>query len=249
MRAHVLIDDESASNQRREKFKNDTTRRRKVTKVNKFDQVNAVMTLWATSIAERSAESTLRQQYLQAKVAQLEQKESSSQEVNSKENDPYSYKMCMEILNKMENICNEAYSKGCFCACEYDRTFVKPSRTFVTDFVNTKQNFGDKIEPSRIQDCTSLSFFFIGLSLVMPSSRQASGCASLLSSLPLRHSSRSPGRTVEGRREWALRSLGLRHRSPSPCPSRGPLYPQPGVELSPIVELKDFPTEKVQVVE
>ncbi|GAB2287673.1 hypothetical protein Dimus_022040, partial [Dionaea muscipula] len=112
MHAHILINDKSASNQRSEKFENDTTRRRKVTKANKFDQVSAVMTQWATSIVKRSAESTLRQRYLQAKVAQLKQKESSNQEVNSEENDPYSYKICMEILNKMENISNEAYSKG-----------------------------------------------------------------------------------------------------------------------------------------
>ncbi|GAB2268513.1 hypothetical protein Dimus_003470 [Dionaea muscipula] len=84
----------------------------------------------------------------------------------------------------------------------------------------------------------------------MTSSRGAFDFVSPSSSLPLQRSFESPGWTVEGRRDRALRSLGLHRRSPSPQVSRGRvLYSRPGVELSLVLEVPDSPANDGRGVE
>ncbi|GAB2282002.1 hypothetical protein Dimus_016565 [Dionaea muscipula] len=119
---HVETDDEVSSTQRR---KNDTKRRRKTPKVNKSDQLSAAMTQWVPSAAERSAESSLRQPYLQTKLTQLKQKGTYNQ--NQENDHPYSYDVCMEILNNMENLSDDAYTAGlkAFKHVDFRKAFVK----------------------------------------------------------------------------------------------------------------------------
>ncbi|GAB2278169.1 hypothetical protein Dimus_012863 [Dionaea muscipula] len=118
---HVETDDEGPITHRRE---NDTRRRRKEPNVNKSDQLSAAMTQWASSAAEKSAESSLRQQYLQTKLTKLKQKENYNQD---QKNDPYSYDACIEILNNMENVSDDAYTAGlkAFKDADFRKAFVK----------------------------------------------------------------------------------------------------------------------------
>ncbi|GAB2268070.1 hypothetical protein Dimus_003045 [Dionaea muscipula] len=118
---HVETDDEVPSTYRRE---NDTKRRRKAPKVKKFDQLSAAMTQWVSSAVGRSADSSLRQQYLQTKLTKLKQKENYNQD---QENDPNSYDVCMEILNNMENLSDGAYIAGikAFKDADFSKAFVK----------------------------------------------------------------------------------------------------------------------------
>ncbi|GAB2269375.1 hypothetical protein Dimus_004295 [Dionaea muscipula] len=103
---------------------NNTRRRRKEPKINKSDQLSAAMTQWSSSAAERSVEFSLSQQYLQTKLTQLKQKENYNQD---QENDPYSYDVCMKILNNMENVSDDAYTEDlkAFKDADFRKAFVK----------------------------------------------------------------------------------------------------------------------------
>ncbi|XP_052198150.1 uncharacterized protein LOC127805024 [Diospyros lotus] len=88
-------------------------RRRKESKTSKGEKLDACMALWLSTVSMKNEETKLKMLYLKEKLARMQGKSSiqfSNCEAISP--DPYSIKVCLDILNSMEGVSNEDYMKA-----------------------------------------------------------------------------------------------------------------------------------------
>ena len=88
-------------------------RQRKESKTSKGEKLEACIAQWSSTVSMRNEETELRMLYLKEKLAHMQGK-SSIQSSNSEATspDPYSTKVCLDILNSMEGVSNEDYMKA-----------------------------------------------------------------------------------------------------------------------------------------
>ncbi|KAG6501296.1 hypothetical protein ZIOFF_041175 [Zingiber officinale] len=114
-----VVDDENEdvggeSNNRRHRSTVSTeSHRRKGPKRSKTEKYDAYMDKWSDTLQHLSQESIARQKYLDLRAAKLErEQEISSSTGTSGFSDPYSIDMCMQILNQMDNLSTQVYTKA-----------------------------------------------------------------------------------------------------------------------------------------
>ncbi|KAG6499412.1 hypothetical protein ZIOFF_039198 [Zingiber officinale] len=114
-----VVDDENEdvggepNNRWRRVAESSNSRRRKDPKHSRIEKYEACMDKWSNTMEQLSGESISRQKYLELKAAKLEREQDiSCSSGTSMFNDPYSIQMCMQILNGMESLSIQAYTKA-----------------------------------------------------------------------------------------------------------------------------------------
>lgn len=117
--SYVEVDDdnedvgEEPNNRRRRGAESSNSSRRKDPKVSKIAKYEACMDKWSNTLQQLSGESIARQKYMELRAAKLEREQDiSCSSGTSVPNDPYSIDMCMQILNGMDNLSTQAYTKA-----------------------------------------------------------------------------------------------------------------------------------------
>ncbi|XP_074579187.1 L10-interacting MYB domain-containing protein-like [Curcuma longa] len=98
------------NNRRRRSIESSDSHRHKDPKLSKYD---ACMDKWSNTLQQLSEESIARQKYLDLRAAKLEREQDiSCSSGTSVFSDPYSIDMCMQILNQMDNLSTQVYTKA-----------------------------------------------------------------------------------------------------------------------------------------
>ncbi|KAG6525968.1 hypothetical protein ZIOFF_015941 [Zingiber officinale] len=114
-----VVDDENEdvggepNNRRHRNTEPTESHRRKDPKRSKIGKYDAYMDKWSDTLQHLSQESIARQKYLDLRAAKLEhEQEISSSTGTSRFSDPYSIDMCMQILNQMDDLSTQVYTKA-----------------------------------------------------------------------------------------------------------------------------------------
>ncbi|KAG6495406.1 hypothetical protein ZIOFF_043212 [Zingiber officinale] len=114
-----VVDDENEdvggepNNRRHRSTESTKSHRRKDPKHSKTEKYDAYMDKWSDTLQHLSQESIARQKYLDLRAAKLErEQEISSSTGTSGFSDPYSIDMCMQILNQMDDLSTQVYTKA-----------------------------------------------------------------------------------------------------------------------------------------
>ncbi|KAG6503692.1 hypothetical protein ZIOFF_036016 [Zingiber officinale] len=114
-----VVDDENEdvggepNNRRHRSTESTKSHRRKDPKRSKTEKYDAYMDKWSDTLQHLSQESIARQKYLDLRAAKLErEQEISSSTGTSGFSDPYSIDMCMQILNQMDDLSTQVYTKA-----------------------------------------------------------------------------------------------------------------------------------------
>ncbi|KAG6478218.1 hypothetical protein ZIOFF_061653 [Zingiber officinale] len=114
-----VVDDENEdvggepNNRRRRSTESTESHRRKDPKRSKTEKYVAYMDKWSDTLQHLSQESIARQKYLDLRATKLErEQEISSSTGTSGFSDPYSIDMCMQVLNQMDDLSNQVYTKA-----------------------------------------------------------------------------------------------------------------------------------------
>ncbi|KAG6527885.1 hypothetical protein ZIOFF_010019 [Zingiber officinale] len=114
-----VVDDENEdvggepNNRRRRSTESTESHRRKDPKRSKTEKYDAYMDKWSDTLQHLSQESIARQKYLDLRATKLErEQEISSSTGTSGFSDPYSIDMCMQVLNQMDDLSNQVYTKA-----------------------------------------------------------------------------------------------------------------------------------------
>ncbi|KAG6521492.1 hypothetical protein ZIOFF_018613 [Zingiber officinale] len=125
--------------------------RRKNPKLSRIEKYETCMDKWSNTMEQLSGESISRQKYLELRTAKLEREQDISfSSGTSVFNDPYSIEMCMQILNGMESLSTQSYTKAtkAFFKPGLREIFMKiPSnkRAEWLDFLNLEHEYIDRM--------------------------------------------------------------------------------------------------------